>query len=151
MNKLKEKKSQRKLHNSNIMTEIGSFVVMLFVVAILLLYIDYSHIIMTKIDLDNLTKNMLLTAEMYGGLTDNDMESFYQNLEALDIQRENIVDADFPTQKDKGQVIYGEKIEIKYTVKMASPVYERFSNSIFGSNVSPIIEIPIYGTTVSKW
>lgn len=151
MNAHKKTLKKRKLHNSNIMSQVGSLIVMLFVVAILLLYIDYSHIVMTKIDLDNLTKNMLLTAEMYGGLSEEDMDSFYKNLATLGIEKEDIIDADFPTKKDKGQITYGKKIEISYTIKITSPVYERFSGSMFGSKVSPTLNIPIYGTTVSKW
>ena len=149
-------KNRRKLHKSNMMSEIGSLLVMMFVVAILLLYIDYSRIITAKIDMDNLNKNMLLIAEMQGGLSEEDMNDFYENLESMGIPKSCVMEDTnhpFPKIATEGQVPYGEQIIISYTVNLASPVYERFcNNSLFrATNASPTIPIHIYGKTVSKW
>ena len=146
-----KKIKQRKFHKATMVSEVGSLFVLLFVIAILLLYINYSKIIMTKIELDDLKKNMLLTAEMYGGLSEEDMNAFYTNLENMGIPRNSIINANFPTIKDKGKIHYGTEIEISYTVRIASPIYEQFHGSFFNVDTSPTLSIPIYGVTVSKW
>ena len=153
LQRLKDNRIMKRKVAGNTMSEIGSLFVMLFVVALLLLYIDYSRIILAKIEIDNLNRQYLLTAEMYGGLTDADRDAYYDNLRALGIEPTTaIVNEHLPLISELGQYVYGDAIEISYTIHFNSPIYARFHGTIFGIGImSPTIDIPVYGKTISKW
>lgn len=144
----KWKKHFSKTEHGWMVDQLGALLVILFVCAILVAFIQYSKLVEIKLSCDNIGKKYLYQMEQMGYMTAEDKQNMKNELaNALDLTEAQKNSITFSGVGTNGvQVSYGGRVELICNVTFSNPMAENF-----GTMFAPEMSYQINMSATSKW
>lgn len=145
MNLIKFKKTQTE--EGNIIDQLGSIIVMVFIFAMILANAAYGSSVQKRLNIDNVAKTYLYIMEQNGYLSEEDETNMTNELASLGV---SVVSFEGTT---KTQVAYGDRVTLQCKVEFQNPLYSVFENGAVVNlpGFPSTISYNIYSTATSKW
>lgn len=129
----------------NIVDQLGSLLVMLFMFVMVMVFAAYSKSAMMRISIDNITKEYLYQMEQYGCLTTEMQAAMRQELRDIGVDYgTNGETISFEGTSNLGdhQATYGDRVTIVCTMTFPNPIYEVVSSEKKGNMLFTVAGIP---------
>lgn len=121
---------KNKKEPGNIVDQMGSLFVMVFMLVMVLVLIAYSKMVQMRISIDNVVKEYLYQMEEEGCLTEEMQASMKEELRDLGVDYGSAGEAiSFAGTSNLGtnQAAYGDKVTLVCTMTFPNPLYETIS------------------------
>lgn len=147
---IRKKSHSMRMEPANIIDELGSIFVMIFIIALILLYTAYGKLTQERLAINNIAKEYLYKMEETGYLSDEDMD----RMEA-DMKNIGVTEIIFDTvNTDTKQVPYGDSVTLAFNVIFPNPLFETFSRD--GSYIrvmgfDPYLSYDVNISSTAKW
>ena len=135
--------------DGNIIDQLGTIIIMLFIFSMVLAYAAYGKTVQQKLMIDNTAKEYLYIMEQTGYLQDTDKGTLTTSLNDKGIT----VTDDF-AGTDFNQVAYGDKVTLSFQCEFQNPLFTTFSkdSALFHiPGLNKMITYTVYMTATSKW
>lgn len=144
-----------RLEYGNVIDQIGSILVVIFIFALILAYSAYGKLTQERLAVDNVAKEYLYKMEEYGYLR---IEDETEMVEAMNKVGATVVSFGETTRESElstdAQVTYGDQVVLDLTLTYPNPLFNVFSSDnawikIFGFDSE--IEYRIRMSATAKW
>lgn len=133
----------------NIIDQLGSIIVMVFVFAMILANAAYGKTVQMKLSIDNIAKEYLYAMEQNGILDADNKNNMVSDLADIGV---TVVD-DFAGSTVEKQAAYGDKVKLICHVQFENPLYSVFENGVVVTipGFVQTIDYEINMSATSKW
>lgn len=142
-----EKSKKNPTEEGNVVDQLGSIIVMMFIFAMILAFAAYGNSVQKRLNIDNIAKQYLYAMEQNGFLSEDDQKSMSDKLADIGV---TIVNFDGTTDT---QVAYGDEVILDCDVEFQNPLYSVFENGrvVNLPGFPATISYEIYISATSKW
>jgi len=141
---------KKKESGSMLIDEIGSLLVLVFMIAMILAYAGYSKSVQTRLSIDSIAKKYLYQMEAQGYLSTNMQADMTNDMAGIGVTIENFSG----TSHTAVQAGYGDKITLGCTLSFDNPLYSFFTvekGGLFSAIIEDTIEYSINMSSTAKW
>lgn len=119
----------KRLEYGNVIDQIGSILVVVFIFALILAYSAYGKLTQERLAVDNVAKEYLYRMEEYGYLRSEDEDAMVAAMESVGAKVVSF--GDTTREKESGsdvQVTYGDQVVLDLTLSYPNPFFNVFSS-----------------------
>ena len=112
----------RRIEPANIIDELGSIFVMIFIIALILVFTSYGKLTQQRLAINNIAKEYLYKMEETGYLSVDDMVKMETDMKEI-----GVTELTFGPETDTQQVTYGDSVTLAFHVVFPNPLFSTFS------------------------
>lgn len=147
-------KIRNRMENGNIIDELGSIFVMIFIVALILVYTAYGRLTQERLAVNNIAKEYLYKMEEQGYLSPDDKINMENDL-ASEVDGITVAwDAVTQNVNPEQQVTYGDTVTLSFSVTFPNPLFMTFSRDesyVKIPGFSNTLTYPVSVSSTAKW